>query len=575
MPIPFSGKEFTFINPDGSEIRVRGWGNQFAAVFETLDGYTVVKDPDSGFYHYASLSTDKAALLPSGTRIGEKDPRLLHLPQHVRIGKGAAKSEARAAQDATGVRPRWEERRQQRRMKRTRAIPKAGVEREPPVAAATVGNYVGLCLLIQFPDVPATINQQEVSNYCNQQGYSNFGNNGSVYDYFFDVSNGKLKYTNVVTSYYTAQHNRSYYTDPQVGFGSRARELIVEALDALKAQGFDFSQLSSDSGGYVYALNVFYAGPVVNNWSEGLWPHSWALASPYQANGSRRLSDYQITNMGTQLTLGTFCHENGHMVCDFPDLYDYGYESTGVGNYCLMCYGGSDLNPTQICAYLKNQAGWTTKLTTIGPGMQATLAAGCNDFLIYKRSNGTEYFILENRQKSGRDTSLPDAGLAIWHVDENGSNNYEQMTQAKHYECSLEQADNRCDLEHNANAGDSDDLFGSPAKKTFGDSTTPGSKWWDGTSSGLEITDVSTPGATITINTQTSWQNNLSVVRTHAKNGSQMGWAMVGNSGWLRVRPLAGDGVTNIFLILCEALANGRKVDILVTNGEISEATLR
>ena len=49
--------------------------------------------------------------------------------------------------------------------------------------------------------------------------------------------------------------------------------------------------------------------------------------------------DYQITNIGTELTLGTFCHENGHMVCDYPDLYDYGYESSGVGAYCLMCAG--------------------------------------------------------------------------------------------------------------------------------------------------------------------------------------------------------------------------------------------
>ena len=32
---------FTFEEPDGSQIRLLGWGNQFEAVFETLDGYTV------------------------------------------------------------------------------------------------------------------------------------------------------------------------------------------------------------------------------------------------------------------------------------------------------------------------------------------------------------------------------------------------------------------------------------------------------------------------------------------------------------------------------------------------------
>jgi M6 family metalloprotease-like protein len=572
MPVPFSDKEFTFTNPDGSEVRVRGWGNQFAAVFETLDGYTVVQDPQSGFYHYASLSADKTSLVPSGTRVGGRDPQLLGLARHVRIRKEAAKAKALEARDAADAQPRWRIRRQERKRQKAGAPSGIDLEEEPPSPAAKVGSYVGLCVLVQFPDVPATITQQEVTNFCNQSGYSNFGNNGSVYNYFYDVSGGRLQYTNVVTSYYTAKHNRSYYTDPQISYGTRAQELIKEALDALKAQNFNFSQLSADPGGYVYALNIFYAGSCVNAWAQGLWPHSSSLGS-YGASGTRKFADYQITDMGSQLTLGTFCHENGHMVCDFPDLYDYGYESYGVGDYCLMAYGGGGTNPTQVCAFLKNQAGWTSNLMTASLGMAYTLPAGSNQFLIH-RKNATEYFILENREKAGRDTSLPDAGLAIWHVDENGSNNNEQMTAAQHYECSLEQADNRFDMEHGKNTGDSDDLFGSPAKTTFGASTAPGSKWWDGTVSGLEIVDVSAPAANITVTTLAQWQYGLNVVRTHAKNGSQMAWAIVGNSPWLLVQPLASDGVTNVFRILCEALANGRKVDILVVDGLITQATL-
>ena len=48
MPTPYVGREFTFTNPDGTLVRVRGYGNQFAAVFETLDGFTVAKDPQPG-----------------------------------------------------------------------------------------------------------------------------------------------------------------------------------------------------------------------------------------------------------------------------------------------------------------------------------------------------------------------------------------------------------------------------------------------------------------------------------------------------------------------------------------------
>lgn len=346
--------------------------------------------------------------------------------------------------------------------------------------------------------MPGTISQAQVTDYCNQVGYSGFGNNGSVRDYYYEVSDGNLTYTNLVTAYYTAAQNRDYYTDPAIPFGTRARELIIEALDVLVSQGFDFSPLSGDSGGYIYALNVFYAGSVVNNWSEGLWPHSWSLAAPYDVGSGKRLYDYQITDIGNELTLGTFCHENGHMICDFPDLYDYGYESYGAGNFCLMAYGGSnEKNPVHVGAYLKNAAGWATSLTPITSGMTATVDAGQNDFFIYAK-NPTEYFIIENRQQSGRDAALPDSGLAIWHIDELGNNSNEQMTPGSHYECSLEQADNRFDLENKSNAGDSEDLFSAPYASRFADDTNPNSRWWDNSPSGLTIDQISASGPAMT-----------------------------------------------------------------------------
>jgi M6 family metalloprotease-like protein len=569
MSQAFKGQRFVFRQPDDSEIEVVGWGNQFEAVFETIDGYTVVVNPATGFYEYATLSADGTTLLPSGTVVTAQST-FAGNPAHVRTTRDASRLRARAAHDSDGTVRRWEQRLQQRNTR----IAASDARRSPaPAPAPPSGSVTGLCLLIRFPDVAETITRQQIDDFCNQPGYTGFSNNGSVYDYFVHASDGMLHYRNLVTAYYTAANNRAHYTDPTIPFGQRARELIVEALTSLTNAGFDFSSLTVDSGGYVYALNVFYAGPRVNNWSQGLWPHAWGLATPYGVGSGRRLNDYQITDIGSQLSLGTFCHENGHMVCDFPDLYDYGGESNGIGNYCLMCFGGSNTNPVHVSAYLKNQAGWATKLTTMAPGMAYPVAAGANDFLIHNKS-ATEYFIIENRQKSGRDAALPDAGIAIWHVDENGNNSNEQMTAAQHYECSLEQADNRFDMEKRVNSGDADDLFGTPAKTTFGASTAPSSTWWDGAQSGLEITNVTAPAGVATVSTQAVWQNNLSVVRTHAKNGAQNAWAIVGNSPWLSVRPLSSDGVTNIFLILCEALANGRKVDVLIQGGQITEATL-
>lgn len=72
-----------------------------------------------------------------------------------------------------------------------------------------------------------------------------------------------------------------------------------------------------------------------------------------------------------------------------------------------------------------------------------------------------------------------------------------------------------------------------------------------------------------------AWYNNKSVIRTHAKAGSMYTWALVDNSGWLKLSPSSQDGVTNNFMLLCEARANNKKVDVFVNNAMIDQVTLR
>ncbi|PKN63125.1 MAG: hypothetical protein CVU57_20890 [Deltaproteobacteria bacterium HGW-Deltaproteobacteria-15] len=499
MSYPFYGKKFEFTQPDGSRIEVRGWGDQHHAVFESMDGYTVVKDPATGYFCYASLSDDKEELISTGVRVGAVNGASLGLQKGVRINRESARQKALAAPSNIRAKRRWEVRRERAKNFLRMKMMHAGPVPAPP-SRETKGNFVGLCLLIQFPDVPGTISREDVEHFCNQQGYTGHGNSGSVYDYFLENSEGLLHYTNVVTPYYTAKNPVSYYSSRQIAHGERARELVKEALAHLITQGFNFLQLTVDDENYVYAVNVFYAGHCPNNWGEGLWPHSWSLSLPYVLPGGAKAYDYQITDLGSELSLATFCHENGHMICDYPDLYDYGYESRGAGVYCLMCAGGRDeKNPTKICAYLKHKSGWSKKLTAISDPIPAQISAEENDFFIYRR-NMAEYFIIENRYRSGRDQSLPSSGLAVWHVDELGSNNEEGMTPSHHYECSLEQADNRFDLEKGLNDGDTGDLFSASSQSSFSDWTVPHSKWWDSTPSGLALSNIGPSGKQMTFN---------------------------------------------------------------------------
>ena len=477
MSQPFFGEEFIFTQPDGTVLRVRGWGDQRHAAFTTLDGSLVVREPATGFYRAAAGA-------------GETDEHPLGVARRI------AGLVTHGCGERSGglLRPRWQTRRAQARAARISDPQAKGFLPGPP-GRKILGDYLGLCLLVQFPDVQGTISTGQIEAFCNQRGYSEDGNRGSVYDYFFDNSGGRLRYTSIVAPYYTARHPRSYYVDPGAPYGERACELIQEALAHHIAEGLDFSGLSADNGGAVFATNVLYAGRRVNCWQQGLWPHASRLTEPYPLLPGLFVCDYQITELDSAITLGTYCHENGHMLCDFPDLYDLDDDSAGIGAYCLMSGGGliDRCNPAQICAYLKYRAGWARSVTRVTPGLKATLVAGTHDFFIHAKDL-REYFLIENRCRVGRDSALPASGLAIWHVDEEGDNSRQERLPGSHFECALVQADGQYDLEHKRDLGDEGDLFHAGWRNRFADHTSPASRWWDGTSSGLDVSEIGPDG---------------------------------------------------------------------------------
>ena len=468
--------------PDGSQIAARIRGDEFYGVTETLDGYTIVRDPGTLFFCYARLSADGNALESTGVRISQPVPDDAGLRPHLRIAAAAAEAQAGAARA------------------RFAAQEQTVLGLRSGLRGPSTGNVQGICLLVDFSDSVGTIAAATVGNYCNQVGFSTWGNNGSVRDYYYAVSDGLLTYTNYVpTAYYRASHPRTYYTDPSVSYGQRARELITEALISLNNQGFNFSLYDADGNGVVDALNCFYAGSCPNNWAEGLWPHSSSLS--YCADGVCT-GAYQISDMGSSLTLYTFCHENGHMLMGWPDLYDYGGDSAGVGRFCLMCASTSSTNPGEPCAYMKYIAGWSNTTVLAVPQAGLTLpASSVNRFYKYNHpTKPNEYYLIENRQKTGRDSGLPDSGLALWHIDTQGSNDNQQMTQWQHYLVTLVQADGRWDLEHDVNTGDSTDLWAGPTYARCTPGTTPNTHWWSGSASGLFVVNISASAATMTFN---------------------------------------------------------------------------
>jgi M6 family metalloprotease-like protein len=511
---PFD-KMIVFTQPDGTAVKLHGRGDEFRADFETFDGYTVVYDQAARAYVYAARSADGSKLVSSGLFVGRDDPRANGLAQHVRADPKAAKAEAlkrhKRWDDVTRNSARWRERKAALRSLSSAAV--ASPAALAPPNFTVTGTKVGLCLLIDFDDDPATIPQASIVDFCNGDAYTGYGNNGSVKKFFKDNSNNLLTYTNIVTAYVripNTLHPKSYYNDTSQDCGNQANLLIADAITIMKALpnyasqiAPAFSNLTRDASGYVTACNVFYAGGNGGVWSYGLWPHSWSLYNVGQQTlvPGVILYDYQITDIGDTLELGTFCHENGHMLCGYPDIYDYGYDSVGgAGMFCLMDYGGSGANPVQICAYLKRASGWATtvELTSTSNLTASVMSSGSGFNRFYRFAKpgvATEYYLVENRHKAGRDAGIPASGVAVWHIDELGDKDNQSLAyNATHanYEVTLMQADHLWHFQNNVNSGDTNDLYYSGNSSSgyanqFNDGSSPSARWWDGSLSGVSF----------------------------------------------------------------------------------------
>jgi hypothetical protein len=154
-------------------------------------------------------------------------------------------------------------------------------------------------------------------------------------------------------------------------------------------------------------------------------------------------------------------------------------------------------------AWSKYRLGWVTPTQVTGTLTNESIQQAATAADVYKFLAGTEYFLVENRQKSGFDIGLPGAGLLIWHIDESKTTNQQECEGgppcSNHYKVALVQADGLWDLENDRDRGDAGDPFpGSTNKTSFDGCTSPNSKLYNGNASGVSITNISASASTMT-----------------------------------------------------------------------------
>ena len=317
---------------------------------------------------------------------------------------------------------------------------------------------------------------------------------GSVADYYYEVSYGKLNVVGDVINWY----NAGIYT-PYFDF-----EDLFPVLDPT----IDYSRYDGDHDGNVDAVVFIRSGNGQEDSQD--WNDIWSYAMVYSlGSGPGPYDDMYIPRWNTSPEtiplhdpdyppgfsgvsvlnrIRVFCHELAHNV-GLPDLYDYDYKTDvstfdtpndvndhPVNDQCVMGYYGygllsigSDI-PSHFCGWSKKLAGWITPLVPSAGAHNSVVLYNIETtkdsslYMLPIRPSSGEYFLLEYRNPRstakydkidsdfscylwpnlsyGGDTL--DRGLIITHIDESSGAPFWRINNGtpiySHYTVAIEDA---------------------------------------------------------------------------------------------------------------------------------------
>jgi len=410
--------------------------------------------------------------------------------------------------------------------KRVQRLPKRAFG-EP---SSYLGKKKGIIILVNYKDqtFKASNDNALYQRIANEEGFSEGDFKGSMSDYFKAQSNDKFELDFDVVGPVTVSEKASYYgSNDSEGNDKYAGQMVCEAVKLAMEQVSDWKQYDWDGDGYVDQVYVVYCGKgeADGGAANTIWPHAYDLSSakaygdgtgPVEVATGLKVNSYACGAelngyTGTVAGIGTMCHEFSHCL-GYPDFYDTDY-SGGWGMDCwdLMdngSYNGDGYQPAGYTSYERWFAGWQEPVELneedVAVENLKSLQEGGVGYIIYNKGNKNEYYLLENRQQTGWDASLPGNGLLIIHVDYDKTawTNNAPNDDPKHQRMTWVAADNQYQYQtysgtkYLTEAGLKNDPFPYGTKNAFNKGTTPAATFFNKNTDGTKYMDSSVENIT-------------------------------------------------------------------------------
>ena len=537
---PADPTPYVLHQPDGTPLQVRTWGDEYESGVETIEGFTILESRE-GEWVYANRDAN-GELVASSLSVGRDPPDAIspRLRAAIRRRGWAHPRPAPPALD------------------KSHRLLVLVIDFTPSQSKGTNEYYWSQ---YAFTGGGATLNRS-VAKYWNEASYGKlvldpaqetYGseNNGVVLVTLPTPHPNKSSKTGGVSdAAQSAVRDALMLADPYVDFGAfdgnkdgylSTNELHIMAV----FRGYDARPKADicTGAGVIWATKTELSSIIPPTLDGVIVGHRYgAPAMGPQRGGYILIPEWYCSKSGANhaQTIGVGAHELGHdMGTGLPDLYDTDGSANGIGNWSLMAYGDSNkttnrgdtpaaLDPwsrwflgfiePKVLSSSASAYAFADVATASGPDHGVVLL-GSNpkgvdwDWKMLGAGSGQgEYFLVENRQKTGLDTKLPGSGLLIWHVDESAARdntanaNEFDSAPGKPRLIALEQADGKFDLEcfSPSACGFSDSADPWPIKSatinvnTFDSTSTPSSHWHSEKASCIAVKNIGPKGSVMT-----------------------------------------------------------------------------